>query len=470
MFRFFSRTSKESQYESDEEFFLKLRQKEFSRIDTAGHVYLDFTGGNLYPQSLVLQHQTMLLNQVLGNPHSSNPTSHFATEKVEEARAAVLRYFGAEDYTCIFTPNASGALKIVGESYPFDENSVFILTADNHNSVNGIRDFCTKKGGQTHYVPVQYEDLMIPEAMLKESLARFNDKTNKLFAFPAQSNVSGVKHDLKWIAAAQQKGFDVLLDAAAFVPSSRLDLSVVKPDFVSVSFYKIFGYPTGIGCLLVRNSTLEKLVKPWFAGGTVTLVSVASQSRFLASGHERFEDGTINYTELPAIKLGLEFIQSIGIERINQHVLTAVEYLANRLRESKHSNGAPMVKIFGPYDFSRRGGNIILNILDPDGRAFSFQLVEEAANARKISIRTGCFCNPGIDEINNCLSNNELATYFTSRDCGNYYDMIAFLGKMRGAIRVSVGLATVKADLDAFLRFVASYSDKNASGTVSGEK
>ncbi len=66
----------------------------------------------------------------------------------------------------------------------------------------------------------------------------------------------------------------MLLDAAAFVPTNRLDLSVVKPDFVTVSFYKMFGYPTGVGCLLVRNSALPGLRRPWFAGGTVNFATV----------------------------------------------------------------------------------------------------------------------------------------------------------------------------------------------------
>ena len=48
-------------------------------------------------------------------------------------------------------------------------------------------------------------------------------------------------------------------------PTNRLDLSEVKPDFVTVSFYKMFGYPTGVGCLLIRNTVLGKLQRPWFA-------------------------------------------------------------------------------------------------------------------------------------------------------------------------------------------------------------
>jgi selenocysteine lyase/cysteine desulfurase len=64
-----------------------------------------------------------------------------------------------------------------------------------------------------------------------------------LFAYPAQSNFSGVRHDLGWIEAAHEHGYDVLLDAAAYVPTAQLDLSAVKPDFVPVSWHKVFGDP-----------------------------------------------------------------------------------------------------------------------------------------------------------------------------------------------------------------------------------
>jgi selenocysteine lyase/cysteine desulfurase len=56
-----------------------------------------------------------------------------------------------------------------------------------------------------------------------------------------------VQHPLEWIEQAHNQGWDVLLDAAAYVPTSQLDLIKVKPDFVPISFYKMFGYPTGLG-------------------------------------------------------------------------------------------------------------------------------------------------------------------------------------------------------------------------------
>ncbi|MBL7825475.1 MAG: aminotransferase class V-fold PLP-dependent enzyme [Saprospiraceae bacterium] len=439
---------------SQDSLFTHIRHTEFNRLDQHGHTYLDFTGGNLYPEKALLQHQNLLRSEILGNPHSTNPASLLSTTLVESARAKVLDFFRAEDYFCIFTQNATGALKIVGECYPFDQQSYFLALADNHNSVNGIREFCLHKGGRYEYCPIHYEDLGIDHEKLEELLAAQPDSTHKLFAFPAQSNVSGVKHDLKWIATAQDAGWDVLLDAAAFVPTSRLDLSVHKPDFVSISFYKIFGYPTGIGCLLVKKSKFEKLQKPWFAGGTVTLVSVATPNHYLANNHERFEDGTLNYLDIPAIKTGLEFIETIGIERITERVSQLINYLYEKLKHLTYPDGRPKVRIFGPEDRSRAGGTLIMNFYDPNGERIPFEEVEQRANALKISIRSGCFCNPGIDEVNNCITGPALSAYFSSRNKGDYKDMMAFLGIMRGATRVSVGIATNQKDLDNFIEFV----------------
>lgn len=447
-----------SRITDDQDFFKALRTKEYSRLDTPVHqIYLDFTGGNLYPSSLIKKHHDALLNGVFGNPHSINPTSARSSILVESAREKVIEFFNAEEYLCVFTPNATGALKIVGECYPFTSDSHYVLLSDNHNSVNGIREFCKNHGGSVNYVPVQYEDLQINDEILKKALTDNAGQSNSLFSFPAQSNVSGVKHSLDWIKFAQNLGYDVLLDAAAFVPTSRLNLKEVQPEFVSISFYKIFGYPTGLGCLLIKKSVFDKLKKPWFAGGTVTMVSVTSQHSFLAGNHERFEDGTLNYLDIPALQNGLEFIESIGMERINARIKGLTQYLLDNLHALHHKNGKPLVKVFGPHDMEQRGGNLVMNFFDENGNTIDFESIDVVARDKNISIRSGCFCNPGIDEINNCITNDEMAQYFTSRDKGDYHDMVKYLGKMRGATRVSVGIATSKEDLDAFIEFLKEH-------------
>jgi len=329
-----------------------LRQAEYARIDRDGHVYLDFTGGSLYSEKQVQAHLELLLANVFGNPHSTNPTSQAMTHWVEAARQSVLDFFHADpaEYVCIFTQNASGALKLVGESYPFSPASRYLLTFDNHNSVNGIREFARAHGAAITYAPVIPPEMRIDDEKLVALLDEVNPDANNLFAYPAQSNFSGVQHDLCWVGLAQAKGWDVLLDAAAFAPTNPLDLSAVHPDFVSLSFYKIFGYPTGIGALIARRSALGKLHRPWFAGGTITVASVQGDRFFLHAGAEGFEDGTLNYLTLPAVEIGLRHIQRIGIDAIHNRVACLTGWLLDQLSSLRHSNGLPVVKIYGPLE------------------------------------------------------------------------------------------------------------------------
>ena len=274
-----------------------LRAREYARLDREGHVYLDYTGGGLYAESQVRRHADLLTASILGNPHSASLASTATTELVEAARRSVLAWFNASpaEYTAVFTLNATGALKHVAESYPFGPGGRYILTADNHNSVNGIREFARARGASLDYVPLTLPDLRIDRARLGALLAGADPSRPNLLAFPAQSNFSGVKHPLEIVDEAHGKGWDVLLDAAAFVPTSRLDLGAVKPDFVCLSFYKMFGYPTGVGCLLVRHSALGRLHRPWFAGGTVNFATVVGRTHILSPREAGFEDGTLNY-------------------------------------------------------------------------------------------------------------------------------------------------------------------------------
>ena len=441
-----------------------LRATDYARLDALGHIYLDYTGGSLYGESQLRAHMELLATGVFGNPHSVNPTSAAATELVERARAYVLDYFGAspDEYAVVFTANASTALKLVGEAYPFAPGGCYMLTFDNHNSVNGIREFARARGAAIRYLPVRPPDLRVDEATLNAALAE-PAGPNSLFAYPAQSNFSGVQHPLEWVARAQEAGWDVLLDCAAFAPTNRLDLSRVRPDFVPLSFYKIFGYPTGAGCLIARHSALEKLRRPWFAGGTITIASVQGDGHYLAEGPAAFEDGTVNYLGLPAVEIGLRHIASIGIERIHARVTALAGWLLAELTAMRHSNGMPLVRIYGPTEMHDRGATIAMNFYDAEERIMNFRRIEQLANERRISLRTGCFCNPGAGEVANHLSAAEMASCFINKERMTFEQFLAVMdGKASGAVRVSLGVASNFADVYSFAAFARSFIDRRA--------
>ncbi len=442
------------------------RRSDFHRLDAAGHVYLDYTGGSLYADSQVRAHLALLSQGVFGNPHSANPASAATTVLVERARRAVLDYFNADphDYVAIFTPNASGALKLVGEAYPFTPGGRLLLTVDNHNSVNGIREFAQARGARVDYAPLTVPDLRLDRAVLDELLVRGTGDAPGLFGFPAQSNFSGVRHPLELVERAATQGWDVLLDAAAFAPTSRLDLSEVRPAFVAVSFYKMFGYPTGVGCLLARADALSKLRRPWYAGGTVNFATVQGQVHVLAPREAGFEDGTMDYLGVPAVEIGLRYLEALDVETIHRRVDMLTDWMLAGLLALRHANGRHMVRIYGPATMASRGGTVTFNLYDPDGHLLDYRRIEELASAERISLRTGCFCNPGAGEAAEGLTEEDMRA---GADAGADMTLPRFLqviqhrgGKSAGAIRASLGLASNLADVEAFLAFIGGFRDQ----------
>jgi selenocysteine lyase/cysteine desulfurase len=443
----------------------RLRAAEYGRLDRQGHVYLDYTGGGLYAESQLRNHLGLLEGGVFGNPHSKNLSSLAATELVERARAAVLAFFNAppDEYLAIFTANATGALRLVGEAYPFGPGDRYLLTADNHNSVNGIREFARARGAQVEYLPVVAPELRAAPGALEDGLGRGRRGGNNLLAYPAQSNFTGVQHPLEWIAEAQGRGWDVLLDAAAFAPTNRLDLGRWRPDFVDISFYKLFGYPTGIGCLLARRAAAAKLRRPWYAGGTITFSSVAAFDHYLTPGEASFEDGTVNYLGIPAVERGLAHLEAAGLDAIHARVMSLTGWLIDELLALRHGNGRPLVRLYGPAGLERRGGTVQVNFLDPAGRLHDCYHLEQLANRARISLRAGCHCNPGAREAALGFTRADLEPCFADKQGRSYEQFLgAIAGKTTGALRASLGIASNFADVEAYLAFARGLVDQPA--------
>ncbi len=422
-----------------------LQQREFSRLIDQQQVYVDYTGGGQCPASVINRYHHLLLTTVFGNPHSNNPTSLRTTELVEQTRKNILKYFHAsDDYDLIFTPNATGALKIFGESYPWTDDSAYILARDNHNSVMGIREY-VKRAGAT----VTYWDLT-PDLRLEPKLERLLSSAagkDTVVAFPAQSNFSGVIHPLEYVAQLKQAGATVLLDAAAYVPTHQVDLQQIQPDAMCVSFYKLLGFPTGIGALIIRKSLLQRFRKAWFAGGTVRGVSL--DSHVLEPNFTSYEDGTINYALIPALQYVLDFINQLGgVNVIEKHVTaltaTALEALVQLQKEGK-------VIIYGPTTMDHHGGTIAFNILDKQGQPIYFEDVERAAFAQNISLRAGCFCNPGAGSRAFHLDN-----LMMQRLLQRLHSQTKTEAKVPGALRISFGIANAPEDVDKVINFIAT--------------
>ncbi|WP_433479432.1 aminotransferase class V-fold PLP-dependent enzyme [Spirillospora sp. CA-142024] len=440
----------------------ELRAAEYRHLDV--QTYLDYTGAGVAAEAQIRAHAERLTGRCYGNPHSENPTSSASTGLVDQAREAILAFFNAspEEYAVVFTPNASGACRLVGEAYPFARGGRLVLTGDNHNSVNGIREFAKARGAEVVHVPVRGPGLRVREAEIRAALG---DRRG-LLVYPAQSNFSGVQHPLSWIGLAQAHGYDVLLDAAAFVPANRLDLSLVHPDFVPVSWYKVFGYPTGVGCLIARREALARLRRPWFAGGTIQAVSALGGWHVLAPDETAFEDGTLNFLSIPDVEFGVRWVEDIGMDLIHRRVGCLTSLLLRRLADLRHSDGSPLIRFYGPDGTDRRGGTVAFNVLDPRGRIVDERIVARDSADAGISVRTGCFCNPGAGE--GAFEISERALRGTAgRRMRTLDDYLGVLGlPSGGAVRASLGLVSNVADVDRLIEFLdAAYGDREPDAT-----
>ena len=423
-----------------------------------GIAYLDFAGAALYGASQAAAFAERLTGAVYGNPHSAHAPSLASERDIETARSASLAFFDAdpEIYDVCFTANTSAAIKLVAESYRFGAHRGLVLSADNHNSVNGMREFARTAGAPMATLPLD-DALRLddPRARLAAFAGRHD---GGLFAFPAQSNFSGVKHPLDLVETAHELGLDVLIDAAGAGVAGGVSLRRHPADFLAFSFYKIFGLPTGVGALIAKREALTRLRRPWFAGGTVAFVSIEHDRHQMRSGHEAFEDGTPNFLNLAAIETGFAFLARIDQKCLQRRIDRQTAYFVSHAMAMKRRNGGPIVRIHGPTDSHERGGTVAFNVLRSDGSAEPYQTVEELAREAGIAIRGGCFCNPGAAERAFGFHNYDVASCLDK--IGENFTIPGFQAQLGaaatvGALRLSVGLPTSLADIDRVLAILA---------------
>ncbi|KAE8124542.1 hypothetical protein FH972_019417 [Carpinus fangiana] len=466
----------------------EIRATEFKRLD--GLVYLDHAGATLYSELQMEAVFKDLATSVYGNPHSQSDYSSTTCDIMREARQQVLDYFNAspKDYKCIFTSGATAALKLVGEAFPWSRQSSFMYTMENHNSVLGIREYALGQGAAAFAIDIEEtvhhvvsKSTVVPvrvyqHQIQRRSEARFLEKepigdTYNLFAFPSECNFSGLRFSLDLVKIIKEDSerilegssicngrWMVLIDAAKGCATKLLDLSEHPADFVVVSFYKLFGYPTGLGALIARNDAAKLLKKAYFSGGTVA-ASIADIDfvKRREGVEELFEDGTTSFLSIASIRHGFKILNSLTISSISGHTSSLTMYVRKTLLALRHDNGATVCTVYGSDSLKVSchdwGPIVSFNLRRPDGSWFGYREVEKLASLSGIQLRTGCFCNPGACAKYLGLSHSDLLSNVEAGHvCWDDYDVVN--GKPTGAVRVSFGYMSTYEDAKKFIDFV----------------
>uniref|UniRef100_A0A7G3ASK4 Molybdenum cofactor sulfurase n=1 Tax=Lutzomyia longipalpis TaxID=7200 RepID=A0A7G3ASK4_LUTLO len=430
--------------------------------------YLDHAGATLYSERQIQECYRDLSQNVYSNPHTSKTTE----DLIDVVRYRILDHFNTDssEYHLIFTSGTTASLKIVAETFDFSgENSQFRYLRDSHTSVLGMRELVG--GAQINHIE-KSELLSITEGQYGP--LPHCDDSKSLLVFPAQCNFNGYKYPLDIIERFHSRKLPtefknsewfVCVDAASFVATNYLNLQTFKPDFVCISFYKIFGYPTGLGALLVSKRAENVLKKRYYGGGTVKIAM--SQLNFHEKRdclHERFEDGTIPFLSILSLLHGFNTLKRLippknganTMQRISKHTFNLAKYLRDRLAAMKHPSGKDVIKLYADTDYSTpksQGGIVNFNILHSNEMFVGFAEFSCMAAVCNILIRTGCFCNPGACQRHLELSNDVVREHFQAGHiCGDSNDLIN--GIPTGSIRVSVGYMTGIADVNALINMI----------------
>ncbi|KAF2876836.1 pyridoxal phosphate-dependent transferase [Massariosphaeria phaeospora] len=448
-----------------------LRPQEYPMLQ--GTTYLDHAGTTLYAKSLIERFSTDMISNLYGNPHSISNSSQLTTRRIEDIRLRLLSLFKAdpEVFDVVFVANATAGIKLVMEAFrDHAEGFWYGYHKDSHTSLIGVRE------------AAKQHRCFASDAEVGLWMEQTGGETALpgLFAYPAQSNMNGRRLPLDWtrrIRSNKKGAVYTLLDAAALVSTSPLDLSDVRtaPDFTVLSLYKMFGFPD-LGALIIRQDSGSAFDKRrYFGGGTVEMVVCVKEQWHVKKSdtlHERLEDGTLPIHSILALDSAMSIHEELfgSLEQVSKHTTFLTTKLHQGLLSLQHGNGLNVCEVYS--DTASTYGNpttqgpiVAFNIRNPHGGWVSNAEVDKLAAVRNFQLRTGGLCNPGGVASSLGLAPWEMKENFSAgQRCGNDNDIKC--AKPTGMIRASLGAMSTLKDVTSFVDFLGEFFVQEASPTV----
>ncbi|KAK4043662.1 pyridoxal phosphate-dependent transferase [Parachaetomium inaequale] len=484
-----------------------IRQQEYPHMNEG--TYLDHSGATIPALSTLHRTTTLLTKNLYGNPHSTNTPAARSGAAVDAVRLKTLAFLGADPahYDLVFTTNATAAIKLVGEAFR-DLGELSSITTSScgkggkgggkggfwygyhreaHTSLVGVRELTGGGGSYCFDGDGEVEGWLSNSSSLGVLPAGEGRRSSLgLVAWPGQSNLTGRRlPGREWAGRVRSGVRDTysLFDAAALAMTG--DMAGVfadpeaAPDFVCVSFYKIFGFPDLGGLVVRRESGHILALRKYFGGGTVSMVSTIGgawhTSKGLEAGaggaageghggalHEGLEDGTLPFHSILALGEAIDVHAELygSMENISAHTTALVTRMYLGMRGLRYGNGQPLCKIYedesgGAYgDAKRQGATVAFNLFRADGGYESYATVERLANDRGVYVRSGGICCPG--GLFAALQYEQWQLH-RARSAGHHCgpDGIGVINELpTGVVRASLGAMSTIQDVDRFLSFL----------------
>lgn len=294
-------------------------------------VYLDSAATAQKPQ-VVIDTVTQFYASRYGTVHRAvYELALHATEEYQKVREKVRAFLGAKKAEeIIYTRGTTESINMVAYSYgkafvkPGDE--ILITEMEHHSNIVPWQILCEDRGAQLKVVPVLDNGELDLEAFRK----LLNEKT-RLVAVTHISNTLGTINPVKQLVAeAHAAGAHVLIDGAQAAPHTPVNVTDLDCDFYVFSVHKAYG-PTGIGILYGKEELLEQL--PPYQGGGDMIDKVTFEKTTYQTLPLKFEAGTPMIAEVMGLGAAIDYLNSIGMDNIQQWEHQLLGYAQERLKE-----------------------------------------------------------------------------------------------------------------------------------------
>ena len=306
-------------------------KNEFPIFDNKNITYLD-SGATSQRPNVVIKKIEEVYKKINANPHrGAYKLSEEATASYEDTRTKIANFINAEHREeIIFTKNASESLNLVAYSYGMENvnsgDEIVISIMEHHSNLVQWQKVAKVKNAKLNYMYIN-DNYEIPEEEIEKKIT---DKT-KIVGITHVSNVLGTVNNVKKIIeVAHKKGAVVLLDVSQSIPHMKIDVRDLDADFVAFSGHKMYG-PFGVGVLYGKKNILNKM-SPFLMGGDM-IEYVYEQDTTFAPLPNKFEAGTQNMEAVIGLGAAIDFIDSIGYDKIAEHEKMLLKYALEELRK-----------------------------------------------------------------------------------------------------------------------------------------
>lgn len=410
----------ENKYRKDFPFFKAI--DEHSSEENKDLIYFD-TAATAQRPFLVLNAMTHFYATENANPlRGLYSLSERATMAYENARETVAKFINAKEAAeIVFTRNASESLNLLAYSWGMNNlkagDEICVSIMEHHSNIVPWQMVSKKTGAKLVFLECDKKSGIISREELESKI----NKNTKIVSIVHVSNVLGVTNPVKEIAALAHKyGAIMIVDGAQSAPHMKIDVQDIDADFFAMSGHKLCG-PMGIGALYGKRALLEEM-DPFLRGGEM-IEYVTRDSASWAEVPHKFEAGTVSAGDAVGMAAAIRYIQSVGLDNIEEHDRLLAERMLAGMKKIPHVN------IVGPEDASKRCGIVTFTIDGVHPHDTASLLSEE-----HIAIRAGHHCAQPLGQYLGIQSSARASLYFynTEEEIDLFLEKIAKLREWSG--------------------------------------